>query len=126
MRVLILLSVLLWPTYGLTAVVGADPITQAIIDGARRDKAMKQDITALQSSEVGTQARLGHLEDTKVTGTLSVRLVDTQRASLAAHYAYDMRNSRGYETGITWTLKLDKSYEERLIEAMLKEIKKIP
>jgi hypothetical protein len=127
MRKLILLGLLLvagsWDMGFAATVVGADPITQAILDGARRDKVMANQIQGLQGDSVDTETRLGHLEETKVTGTLAVRLIDSQRASMSAHYSYDMRNSKGSEMGLTWTLKLGKSHEEKLIQELTKQIK---
>lgn len=66
--------------------------------------------------------RVSNLERLKVMPEAVVRFYDDKHLSLAAYDAFDSTNGRNYAVGVRATLKIGKSYEERIIEKQQKQI----
>ena len=66
--------------------------------------------------------RLDTLEETQFILGLNVRLLDTKRTTLEAFADYSTNRSKVDRCGIRLTLKLGKSYEEKLIEQLQAQI----
>ena len=71
--------------------------------------------------------RVGKLEQTQVKAQFEFRILDTKRVTISPYISQNFTRSKVDEVGVRVTVKIGKSYEEKLIEkqnARLKSIEK--
>ena len=81
--------------------------------------------TAIRSQQAQIRSNtdaIHELSETKYVIEGDLRLLDTKRASVHLFGNYDVRHRKGHEVGVRVGFKLGKSYEERLIEVLQREI----
>jgi hypothetical protein len=91
-----------------------------------RAESAESGIAAQQTTDEATQqadeARINKMDQTKVLAEGAVRVLDTKRFAIELFNDYDARRMQNFAMGAKVTLKLGKSYEQRLIEKQQKEI----
>ncbi len=101
----------------------SDPATYAdITDVNKRVDTVSNNQNAQQGQINDTNNRVDEIDQTKALIETDVRLFDSKRVTVAVFNSADVRRVKEFAAGLRFTLKLGKSYEERLIESQAAQI----
>jgi len=76
----------------------------------------------LSNQQSADEGRINQVDQTKVLAEGALRVLDTKRFAVELFDDYDARRTVNFALGAKVTLKLGKSYEQRLLEKQEREI----
>lgn len=108
---------------GYTPIKGIDYFDGKDID-SKLVEILNNNICLLNTKTNNLNNRLNKLEKTQYKIQTNFRIIDTKRISIAPYISHNFTRQKIDEVGIKITVKLCKSYEEKEIEKLQKELKK--
>lgn len=96
-----------------------------IVNNDQTDWNKKQDVKIKEFNNIidnhsntlnNHEERINRLEETKYLIEANIRVADTKKTTVEIFNSYDVRHNANFATGVRFTWKMGKSYEEKLIE----------
>lgn len=97
-------------------------LTNETVRAETVENSLQTQINTTNSNVSNLNTRVDNLERFKFMPEADVRFYDSKHLSMVAYDAYDATNGRNFSGGARVTLKLGKSYEEKVLEAQKKQL----